>query len=106
MNALVDDEIILELYEASRAGVDVDLIIRGICCLRPGIPGVSERIRGDQHRRPVPRALAGLLVPQRGQDEAYFGSADWMPKPGPADRGNRSRWKTRTTGAACGSCWN
>ena len=80
MNALVDPGIIEALYEASQAGVEIDLIVRGICCLRPGVPGVSERIRVTSI---VGRFLehSRLFYFANGAEERYFlGSADWMPR--------------------------
>jgi polyphosphate kinase len=80
MNALVDTEIIQALYEASQAGVEIDLIVRGICCLRPGVEGVSDRIRVSSL---VGRFLEHSRVyyfANAGEEEYYFGSADWMPR--------------------------
>jgi polyphosphate kinase len=80
LNALVDGEIIRALYAASQAGCEIDLVVRGICCLRPGVPGVSERIR-------VLSLLGRYLEHERiyafgprGAEEIYIGSADWMPR--------------------------
>jgi polyphosphate kinase len=80
MNSLVDTQIIRTLYEASQVGVKIDLIIRGICCLRPGVAGVSENIR-------VISVIGRLLEHSRifyfhngGDEEIYIGSADWMSR--------------------------
>src|SRR5690348_8273013 len=80
MNALLDKNIIMALYRASQAGVDVDLIVRGMCALRPGVRGVSDRIRV---RSIVGRFLEHSRIfhfANGGQEEIYLSSADWMPR--------------------------
>lgn len=80
MNSLCDRDIIAALYKASAAGVKIDLIVRGICCLKTGIPGVSENI--------TVRSIVGNFLEHsrifyfyaNGNEEIYMGSADWMPR--------------------------
>src|SRR6266705_1593966 len=80
MNALLDKNIIMALYRASQAGVEIDLIVRGMCALRPGIRGVSDNIRV---RSIVGRFLEHSRIfyfANGGQEEVHLGSADWMPR--------------------------
>jgi len=80
VNSLADGSLIELLYEASRAGVRIDLIVRGICCLRPGVPGLSENI--------TVRSITGRFLEHsrifffenEGTEEIYLASADWMPR--------------------------
>jgi polyphosphate kinase len=80
MNALLEPSVIEALYQAAQAGVEIDLIVRGISILRPGVKGLSERIRV--------RSIVGRFLEHSrifhflngGNDEIYLGSADWMPR--------------------------
>lgn len=80
MNSLLEPEIIQALYEASQAGVEIDLIVRGVCALRPGVPGMSDNIRV--------RSIVGRFLEHSrifyffagGEEQIYLGSADWMER--------------------------
>ncbi|MBI5516130.1 MAG: polyphosphate kinase 1 [Deltaproteobacteria bacterium] len=80
LNALVDREVIEALYSASQAGVKIDLIVRGICCLRPGVPGVSETIRVVSIVDRYLEHARVFAVENGGAREVYMSSADWMPR--------------------------
>ncbi|HJU55657.1 MAG TPA: hypothetical protein VJ715_13830, partial [Pyrinomonadaceae bacterium] len=80
INRLADEAVVREIYEASQAGVPIDLVVRGVCILRPGVPGLSETI--------TVRSIVGRLLEHSrvyyfqngGEEELYTGSADWMSR--------------------------
>lgn len=80
MNSLCDKEVIANLYEASCAGVKIELVIRGICCLKTGIPGLSENITVHSIVGNFLEHARILYVENDGSPEVYMGSADWMPR--------------------------
>ena len=80
MNSLVDRTLIEELYAASQAGVRIDLIVRGICCLRPGIPGFSDRIRVISIVDRYLEHARAYYFHNGGHSEYWLASADWMPR--------------------------
>lgn len=80
MNSLVDQEIIRELYAASQKGVEIDLMIRGICCLRPGLEGISDNIRVTSIVGRFLEHTRIMYFRNGGDEEIYLSSADWMPR--------------------------
>jgi polyphosphate kinase len=80
MNSLVDVDVIDALYAASQAGVEIELRIRGICCLRPGIPGLSDHIKVHAMIDRFLEHVRAFSFENGGEEEIYISSADWMPR--------------------------
>ena len=80
MNSLCDKEIIAALYKASCAGVKIKLVVRGICCLKAGIPGLSENIEVRSIVGEFLEHARVFIFENDGSEEIYMGSADWMPR--------------------------
>src|SRR5262249_23028464 len=80
MNSLVDPAVIEELYAADQAGVEIDLIVRGICCLRPGVPGLSQRIRAISIVDHYLEHARIFYFENAGEPEYWLSSGDWMPR--------------------------
>ncbi|MEZ4415720.1 MAG: polyphosphate kinase 1 [Gemmatimonadota bacterium] len=80
MNALEDEAMIERLYDASAAGVPIDLIVRGICCLKPGVPGLSESIRARSLVGPFLEHSRAYRFVAGGEEQLYLASADWMTR--------------------------
>lgn len=81
LNALSDPELIRALYRAALSGVDIDLIVRGVCCLRPGVPGLSERVRVIAHCDRFLEHSRVFCFHAEGRREVYLSSVDWLSHP-------------------------